>query len=87
MQRFHRFGLEEKISTRQLTEVEAPVVPGIEKHGLVWFQDEVQAKDIQGQAVTYRQLFALRNKQLIYSEQCISEMMCMRIQWIPRAVK
>ena len=83
----YRFGLEEKISTRQLTEVEIPVVPGVEKRGLVWFQDDVQAKDIQGQAVTYQQLFAFRNKQLIYSEQCISEMMCLRIQSIPRAVK
>ena len=83
----YRFGLEETISTRQLTEVEIPLVPGIEKHGLVWFQDNVQTKDIQGKATTYRQLFALRNKQLIYSEQCISEMMCMRIQSIQRAVK
>lgn len=83
----YRFGLVEQISTRQLTEVEIPVVPGIEQRGLVWFQDEVQTKDIQGQTETYRQLFAVKNNQLIYSEQCISEKLCMRIQSIPRAVK
>lgn len=83
----YRFGIEEKITTRQLTNLEIPVVSGIELNGLVWFQDDVQTTDIQGRPAYYRQLFAVKNDQIIYSEQCISEMLCMRIQWIPRTVQ
>ncbi len=81
----YRFGLEEKITTRVLTGIETPAVSGIEKQDLVWFQDQIQSTDIQGRPSEYRQLFAFKNERLIYSEQCISETLCMRIQWIPKA--
>lgn len=82
----YRFGIEEKITTRMLTENDIPVILSIKQRGLVWYQDVVESTDIHGLPITYIQLFALKDKQIVYSEQCISELLCMHIQWIPRAV-
>jgi hypothetical protein len=49
---------------------------------VLWVQDQVKATKPDGTPWTYTQRFALENKQVVYSEQCISPALCFRFRKI-----
>ena len=50
-----------------------------------WYQDEVSSTDAAGQPWVFRQLFAVSQGRVVYSEQCIAPQWC--FQMLPRAAK
>jgi len=47
-----------------------------------WVEDQVKSTKADGTPWTYTQRFALENKQVVYSEQCISPALCFRFRKI-----
>ncbi len=80
----YRFAAQEQINTRK-----APTPKGkFEGVGqdAQWFVDEVQSQTRQGRPWRFTQRFAVVNDRVVYSEQCVSESVCLKLRPI-NAVK
>lgn len=80
----YRFDVQETVSSRKLSPLEALHLPDGLNDKLVWVRDDVQSQDAQGQPWNYVQLFALLNGRVVYSEQCINEKLCMHFRFMAR---
>ncbi len=47
---------------------------------VVWFADEVSSTNEQNKPWRYKQLFALQNGRVVYSEQCIAPSLCLKLR-------
>ena len=80
----YRFGIPDKISTLALAS--APTLDNIatelapkQSNNIKWVQDKIETSDHKGQLWLFKQVFAIEQNQMIYSEQCISSTYCLRI--------
>jgi hypothetical protein len=48
----------------------------------IWFEELVTGKTDAGRTWSYRQVFALVNRQVVYSEQCVSPEVCFRLRYL-----
>jgi len=78
----YRFGQEGRLRTRPtLAPVDAPRdIPA----GVSWFEDIVVSTAEDNQVWEFRQLFAVLSDQVVYSEQCLSPKVCLRLRPLPR---
>jgi hypothetical protein len=79
----YRYGTEEVVVSRKLTKQEYPLSSFRLGDVDFWVRDDVESTNAQGQQWHYVQLFAIYRNRVVYSEQCISEKMCMRFTFIP----
>ncbi len=47
---------------------------------VIWFADEVSSTNEQNKPWHYKQLFALQNGKVVYSEQCIAPSLCLKLR-------
>jgi hypothetical protein len=78
----YRFDVQETVSSRKLSPLEALHLPDGLNDKLVWVRDDVKSQDAQGQPWNYVQVFALLNGRVVYSEQCINEKLCMHFRFM-----
>lgn len=81
----YRYGLEDRISTQAISEPPPDKRPAAAQTNapLRWVQDTVQSVTPQGQRWTFEQYFALQHNRVVYSEQCISPQLCVRLSYKP----
>ena len=83
----YRYGLQDQVATTALAEppkLEAKALEMSPPKGpqVLWVQDQVKASKVDGTPWAYTQRFAIENKQVVYSEQCISPALCFRFRKI-----
>jgi hypothetical protein len=83
----YRYGLQDQMATTVLAEppkLEAKALELSPPKGpqVRWVEDQVKSTKADGTPWTYTQRFALENKQVVYSEQCISPALCFRFRKI-----
>jgi hypothetical protein len=83
----YRYGLQDQMATTVLAEppkLEAKALELSPPKGpqVMWVEDQVKSTKADGTTWTYTQRFALENKQVVYSEQCISPTLCLRFRKI-----
>jgi hypothetical protein len=83
----YRYGLQDHVASTALAEppkLEAKALELSPPKGpqVLWVQDQVKSTKANGTPWTYTQRFALENKQVVYSEQCISPTLCFRFRKI-----
>ena len=78
----YRFGQEGHLRTRPIpSPVDAP--QGIPT-SVSWFEDVVVSTTEDNQPWEFRQRFAVLSDQVVYSEQCLSPKVCLRLRPFPR---
>jgi hypothetical protein len=83
----YRYGLQDQITTTVLPEppkLEAKALELSPPKGpqVRWVEDQVKTSNADGTPWAFTQRFALENKQVVYSEQCISPTLCFRFRKI-----
>lgn len=78
----YRYSLQDRISTQALSQVPAVQAP-VSGPSVRWVQDTVNAISPQGQPWAFTQYFALQNNRVVFSEQCISPQLCLRLTYPP----
>jgi hypothetical protein len=48
----------------------------------VWYEDDIASKNLDGSNWNYKQLFAVTDGRVTYSEQCISQNFCLSLKYI-----
>lgn len=76
----YRYGIQDRIDTQVMTE---PPPDGGKHPALRWIQDDIQTTTREGQPWAFQQRFALQNHRVVYSEQCISPALCLRLTHKP----
>jgi hypothetical protein len=74
----YRYAIQDRISTQAIAA--APSGRHLQNQPVQWVQDHIETTNPQGQRWSFEQLFALQGKQVIYSEQCISPELCLRLR-------
>jgi hypothetical protein len=79
---YYRFGIQDRIRTQALAHAPIAAPAGLPTQGnaIVWAQDHIETTTPKGHRWVYTQNFALAANQVIYSEQCISPELCLRLQ-------
>jgi hypothetical protein len=79
---YYRFGIQDSIRTQALAHAPIAVPAGLptQGHDIRWAQDHIETTTPKGHRWVYTQNFALAANQVIYSEQCISPELCLRLQ-------
>jgi hypothetical protein len=85
----YRYNIQDKISTQALSsppaldniakEITSSIDPNVQAN-LKWVQDSIETTNNSGAHWSYTQVFAVDQNQVVYSEQCISATMCLRIR-------
>ena len=83
----YRYGLQDQMASTALAEPPKLDAKALElsppKGSQVrWVEDHVRTTKADGTLWTFRQRFALENKQVVYSEQCVSPTLCYRFRKI-----
>ena len=83
----YRYGLQDQIATTALADppkLEAKALELSPPKGpqVRWVEDQVKTTKVDGTPWVFTQRFALENKQVVYSEQCISPTLCFRFRKI-----
>jgi len=74
----YRFSLKETLISYRTT---APASSPKEVAGeVIWIADEVSSTNEQNKPWRYKQLFALQNGKVVYSEQCIASSLCLKLR-------
>jgi hypothetical protein len=76
-----RYGIQDRINTQAVAT--APAGRSLANQPVQWVQDSVVTTDPQGQRWAFEQHFALQNNRVVYSEQCISPQLCLRLSYKP----
>ena len=79
---YYRFDIQDRIRTQALAHPPGAVPEGLptQGHAIRWAQDHIETTTPKGYRWVYTQNFALAANQVIYSEQCISPELCLRLQ-------
>lgn len=79
---YYRFDIQDRIRTQALAHPPVAVPSGLptQGHAIRWAQDHIETTTPKGHRWVYTQNFALAANQVIYSEQCISPELCLRLQ-------
>jgi len=75
----YRFGFKDQILTKL---IESPKAFKEVPTNATWYEDSITSKDREGNAWSYKQLFARMGGKIIYSEQCIAEDLCLTMKYI-----
>jgi hypothetical protein len=85
----YRYNIQDKVSTQALSsppaldniakDIASNIDPSIQAN-LKWVQDHIETTNSSGAHWSYKQVFAIDQNQVVYSEQCISATMCLRIR-------
>lgn len=83
----YRYGLQDQMATTALAEppkLDAKAIELSPPKGpqVRWLEDQVKTSKADGTPWAFTQRFALENKQVVYSEQCISPALCFRFRKI-----
>ena len=74
----YRYGVVESVVTQRFTASKAQMAKLAEP--AEWFEDLVTSKTQDGRPWSYRQIFALVNLKVVYSEQCLAPHLCFTLQ-------
>jgi hypothetical protein len=74
----YRFGVKEFVVSR--SEAEPARLPEGVPAGAQWVADEVQGKKANGSPWVYAQRFAVANDRVVYSEQCLAPVVCLKLR-------
>ena len=74
----YRYGVTESVVTQRFNASKAQMAQLAEP--AEWFEDLVTSKTQDGRPWTYRQIFALVNLRVVYSEQCLAPDLCLTLQ-------
>lgn len=79
---YYRFGIQDHIRTQALAKPPVALPAGLPTPGqdIRWTQDQIETTTPKGERWVYTQYFALAANQVVYSEQCISPELCLRLQ-------
>ena len=73
------FGFKDQILTKL---IESPKAFKEVPTSATWYEDSITSKDREGNAWSYKQIFARMGGKIIYSEQCIAEDLCLTMKYI-----
>jgi len=82
----YRYGLVEYVISQKVTPT-AKERDVIKNENALWVEEEVKSKTADGKEWIYRELFAIVNNQAIFSQQCVSERLCFRLQPLGVVIK
>ncbi len=79
----YRYGVNEYVITKKISPSPTQLVKAPKAD--VWFEESVKSRYDDGRTWSYKQVFALVNQQVVYSEQCLAPHLCFSLH--PLGVK
>lgn len=76
----YRYGVQEDVVTQRLAADQ--VNQALVAQPADWFEDIVTSKSADGRPWHYRQVFAVVNHQVVYSEQCVAPRLCLTLRYL-----
>lgn len=76
----YRYGVNEYVVTQKISPSKAQQVKAPKAD--VWFEESVMGSYDDGRTWSYKQIFALVNQQVVYSEQCLAPHLCISLRFL-----